>query len=99
MFCAEFVLLLHQINAAMQVSESILSFATIHRGPFKKKELAEYLRNGSDINDASLNTLLARLVSSGRLVKTGWGEYALPQGANINGYYYLSRRLPTWPAK
>jgi len=64
----------------MQVSESILSFATIHRGPFKKKELAEYLRSGSDINDASLNTLLARLVSSGRLVKTGWGEYALPQG-------------------
>lgn len=64
----------------MQVSESILSFATIHRGPFKKKELAEYLRRDRDINDASLNTLLARQVSSGRLVRTGWGEYALPQG-------------------
>lgn len=80
MFCAEFVLLLCQINAVMQVSESILSFATIHHGSFKKKELAEYLSSSSDINDTSLNTLLARLVSSGRLVKVGWGEYALPQG-------------------
>ena len=63
----------------MPVSDNILSFATIHRGPFKKKELAEYLRSGGDINDASLTTLLARLVATGRLVKTGWGEYALPQ--------------------
>lgn len=63
----------------MQVSESIISYATIHRGPFKKKELAEYLRSYSDINDASLTTILARLVANGRLVKTGWGEYALPQ--------------------
>lgn len=79
MFCAEFVLLLRQVNATMQVSESILSFAAIHHGPFKKKELAEYLRSNCEINDASLNTLLARLVSSGRLAKTGWGEYALPE--------------------
>ena len=63
----------------MQVSDNIISFATIHRGSFKKKELARYLHCCSDVNDASLNTLLARLVSSGRLVKSGWGEYSLPQ--------------------
>ena len=63
----------------MQVSDNIISYATIHRGPFHKKELAEYLRSSSGINDASLTTLLARLVATGRLVKTGWGEYALPQ--------------------
>ena len=63
----------------MQVSDSIISYATIHRGPFKKKELAKYLRSSSDINDASLSTLLARLVATGRLVKVGWGEYDLPQ--------------------
>lgn len=63
----------------MQVSENILSYATTHRGPFKKKELAEHLRASIDLNGASLSTLLSRLVSTGRLVKTGWGEYALPE--------------------
>lgn len=63
----------------MQISNNILSYATIHSSPFKKKELTEYLRSSSDINEASLNTLLTRLVATGRLVKTGWGEYALPQ--------------------
>ena len=63
----------------MQVSDSILSFAAMHRGPFKKKELADHLRAYGDINDASLTTLLSRLVADGLLAKTGWGEYALPQ--------------------
>ncbi len=63
----------------MQVSDNIISYATSHRVPFKKKELAEYLQSSSDINAASLTTLLARLVAAGRLVKTGWGEYALPK--------------------
>lgn len=63
----------------MQVSDNILSFATIHHGPFKKNELVEHLRTNNEINDASLNTLLARLVSTGRLIKVGWGEYALPK--------------------
>ena len=67
----------------MQVSDSIISYATIRRGPFKKKELAKYLRSSSDINDASLTTLLARLVATGRLIKAGWGEYALPQERDV----------------
>ena len=63
----------------MQVSENIISYATIHRGPFQKKELAQYLRSSCGINESSLAPLLARLVSSGSLVKTGWGQYALSQ--------------------
>lgn len=61
----------------MKVCENILCFATVHRSPFKKRELAEYLCGCGGFNDASLNTLLARLVSFGRLVRTGWGEYAV----------------------
>ena len=69
----------------MQVSDSIISYATIHRGPFKKKELAKYLRSSSDINDASLSTLLARLVATGRLVKVGWENTICPKMENTNG--------------
>lgn len=67
----------------MKLSDNILSYAATHRGPFKKKELAEHLQAISDTNSSSLNTLLWRLVSSGQLEKTGWGEYAFPQ----NGKY------------
>jgi len=63
----------------MPVSNNILGYAAMHRGPFKKKELAGYLRTIGYTNETSLNTLLARLVSSKRLDKTGWGEYALPK--------------------
>lgn len=63
----------------MQVSDNILSYAATHRGPFKKKELAEHLRASIDINNASLSTILSRLVSTGRLARIGWGEYALPK--------------------
>lgn len=63
----------------MHVSDNILSYAMIHRGPFKKRELAEHLQAYGEINDMSLNTILSRLVSTSRLVKTGWGEYSLPK--------------------
>lgn len=63
----------------MQVSENIINYATIRLGLFKKKELAEYLRIGGNLNDASLTTILAKLVATGRLVKTGWGEYDRPK--------------------
>ena len=63
----------------MHVSDNILSYAMTHCGPFKKSELAEHLHSYGEINDTSLNTILSRLVSTNRLIKTGWGEYALPK--------------------
>lgn len=63
----------------MQITDNILSYSSIHRGPFKKRELTEYLRSCGEINDASLTSILARLVSTGRLLKKGWGEYAQPK--------------------
>ena len=64
----------------MAVTENIISFAAQQGGSFKKKDLLEALRTDASVNEASLSALLSRLVATGRLVKTGWGEYALPEG-------------------
>ena len=64
----------------MAVTENIISFAAQQGGSFKKKDLREALRANASVNEASLSALLGRLVSTGRLVKTGCGEYALPEG-------------------
>lgn len=64
----------------MAVTENIISFAAQQGGSFKKKDLLEALRADAAVNEASLSALLGRLVAKGRLIKTGWGEYALPEG-------------------
>jgi hypothetical protein len=64
----------------MAVTDSIISFAVQKGGSFKKKDLLEALRTDAAVNDASLSAILGRMVATGRLVKTGWGEYALPEG-------------------
>ena len=66
----------------MAVTENIISFAAQQGGSFKKKDLLEALRSDVAVNDASLSAILGRMVTTGRLVKTGWGEYALPEGTN-----------------
>lgn len=64
----------------MAVTENIISFAAQQGGSFKKKDLLEALRSDVAVNEASLSAILGRMVTTGRLVKTGWGEYALPEG-------------------
>ncbi len=64
----------------MAVTENIINFAAQQGGSFKKKDLLKTLRTDATINEASLSALLSRLVATGKLVKTGWGEYALPEG-------------------
>ena len=64
----------------MTVTENIISFAAQQGGPFKKKELLEALRTDAFVSEASLSALLGHLVAAERLVKTGWGEYSLPEG-------------------
>lgn len=64
----------------MPITENIISFAAGKGGSFNKKELLESLRADGAVNDASLSAILSRMVSRGRLVKTGWGEYTLPGG-------------------
>ena len=64
----------------MAVTENIVSFAAQQGGTFKKKELLLALRTDAAVNDASLSAILGRMVATGRLIKTGWGEYTLPVG-------------------
>lgn len=64
----------------MPITESIISFAAQQGGSFRKKALLEALRSNATVNDASLSAILGRMVATGRLLKTGWGEYALPEG-------------------
>jgi hypothetical protein len=64
----------------MPITENIITFAAEWGGSFSRKELLEALRSDSVINDASLSAILGRMVATGRLLKTGWGEYALPDG-------------------
>lgn len=64
----------------MSITENIISFASQRGGSFSRKELLKALRSSASLNEASLSVILARLVSAGRLVRTGWGEYSLPEG-------------------
>ena len=64
----------------MPITDSIISFAAQQGGSFSRKELLEALRSDASLNEASLSAILGRLVSTGRLVKSGWGEYRLPEG-------------------
>lgn len=64
----------------MAITENIISFAARKGGSFSRKELLEALRSEVSLNEASLSAILGRLVSTGRLVKSGWGEYTLPDG-------------------
>lgn len=64
----------------MPLTENIIHFAAQQGGSFKRKELLEALRMDASVNEASLSALLGRLVATGRILKTGWGEYALPEG-------------------
>ena len=67
-------------SSVMPITENIIAFAAERGGSFSRKELLEALRSDSVINDASLSAILWRMVATGRLLKTGWGEYALPDG-------------------
>lgn len=64
----------------MALTENIIYFAAQQGGSFKKKELLDALRMDASVNEASLSALLGRLVATGRMTKTGWGEYSLPEG-------------------
>lgn len=64
----------------MPVTENILRYAARTGRSFRKKDLLAALRPDASVNEASLSALLGRLVAMGRLVKTGWGKYALAEG-------------------
>ena len=65
----------------MTITDHIVCYAAIQRGPFRRKDLSAWLNEKSITTGSGLQTQLDRLVASGRLIKTGWGEYQLSENA------------------
>lgn len=61
----------------MTVTDHIVYYAALQRGPFRRKDLSAWLGENRITVGSGLQTQLDRLVASGRLIKTGWGEYRL----------------------
>lgn len=61
----------------MTLSDHIVYYGALQRGPFRRKNLSAWLEEKSIPARSGLQTQLDRLVASGRLIKTGWGEYQL----------------------
>ena len=55
-----------------------MDFATKQQAPFRRRDLLRSI-DTSKVSEASVMVLLNRLVSSGRMVHTGYGLYALPK--------------------
>ena len=65
----------------MTITDHIVCYAALQRGPFRRKDLSAWLNEKSITTGSGLQTQLDRLVASGRLIKTGWGEYQLSENA------------------
>ena len=65
----------------MTITDHIVYYAALHRGPFRRKDLSAWLGEKRIPVGSGLQTQLDRLVASGRLIKTGWGEYRLSDSA------------------
>lgn len=62
-------------------TDYIVQYAAQQQSPFRKKNLATWLESIGASVSTGLQTQLERLVSSGRLVRSGWGEYQLSDNA------------------
>ena len=65
----------------MTTTDYIVQYAAQQRGPFRRKDLVAWLESIGTPVGAGIQTQLKRLISSGRLVKSGWGEYQLSENA------------------
>ena len=65
---------------SMTTTNYIIQYAAQQHGAFSKKDLTAWLKENGIPVGVGLQTQLERLVASGRLVKSGWGEYQLSGG-------------------
>ena len=72
----------------MTSTQAILNYATLHDGSFKLKDLKrDVIGNHADLNERALDLQIARLLSSGVIIRTGRGEYRLTQNY-LNDFVY-----------
>jgi len=77
----------------MTTADYIIQYASLQRGPFKKKDLVSWLESKNVPLGSGLQTQLERNVASGRLVKIAWGEYQLSE--NIKPRLLLTLKSET----
>ena len=62
----------------MTIPEQILDYASTQKQPFRRRNLMRFL-DANNVSEASAHVLLNRLVEEGKLVKAGYGLYAVPE--------------------
>lgn len=62
----------------MTIPEQILDYASTQEKPFRRRNLMRFL-DSNNVSESSAHVQLNRLVEEGRLVKVGYGLYALPE--------------------
>lgn len=78
----------------MTIAEQILNYASTQKQPFRRRELMQFLGT-NNVSEASAHVLLKRLVEQGKLVKTGYGLYALAEKEKTNFIYKPSEEEVT----
>lgn len=78
----------------MTIVEQILNYASTQKQPFRRRDLMQYLGT-NNVSEASAHVLLKRLVEQGKLVKAGYGLYALPKKEKSNFIYKPSEEEVT----
>lgn len=73
----------------MTNTQRIIHYASRTRGPFRRKDLHDYLTAyGGDIKEKSIDVQIRRLLKAGWLQKKGWGEYILTE-SRLPEFVYL----------
>lgn len=74
----------------MTIAEQILDYATMQRQPFRRRNLMQYL-GANNVSTASAHVQLNRLVEQGKLMKAGYGLYAIPENGKQPFFYKPSK--------
>ncbi len=78
----------------MTITEQILNYASTQKQPFRRRDLMRLL-GANNVSTTSAHVLLKRLVEQGKLVKAGYGMYALPEKDKTNFIYKPSEEEVT----
>jgi len=62
----------------MTIVDQILNYASLQKQPFRRRDLMQFLAT-NNVSEASAHVLLKRIVEQGKLVRAGYGLYALPE--------------------
>jgi hypothetical protein len=72
----------------MTTTDAIMNFAIKQIAPFRRRELLAALRkDGDSVSMASANVQLNRMVTSGKLIRTGYGLYSVPDKRKQEYFY------------